>query len=350
VGRYVSAAFLTVWLAGWALGETFALGFLIMLIRSVLASAAGVSLPVPGGDWIAGGAATAVFLFLVVWLTLWTFGGIAAATELFRNLAGEDLISVQPASLELIRRAGPFRRVRIFERPVIHRVRLRPHDKAVVIDTTTGTQVITTFGTDEERRDVTDWLKRQLSLPDDPSRVDTAAPPRGWTLTIEGGIARLSGIDPRARRIGAAIVWLLAGFAALAWFGSMRSGVEGTFPVVLTLLLMLCATWITWSRREWLVQSGQLTAHRRFATWQWERAFTSAQLEIDSHRDSDGDDRYELRVIDEQGRRTISSEINDDANVTDLGRWLSARTGFPLKLPHGMQPRRTSPVTDDELK
>jgi hypothetical protein len=234
----------------------------------------------------------------------------------------------------LIRRAGPFRRVRVFDRPLIRRVRLRQHDKAVVIDTPSGTQSITNFGTHEERLTVVDWLKRQLSLPE-ASTVDTSVPPRGWTLTREDGIARLTRTDPRTRRIAAGIVWLLAAFAALAWFGSTRNGGGSAVAVLLMLLLALWATWITWSRREWLVQHGQLTSHRRVASWQWERAFRTARLEVHHSTDSDGDSRYALKVIDEQGRRTIASEINDDAEVTNLARWLAARTGFRLTLPHG---------------
>ena len=44
-----------------------------------------------------------------------------------------------------------------------------------------------------------------------------------------------------------------------------------------------------------------------------------------------------LNVIDSQGKRTIASEINDEADTVDLGRWLSARTGFPLTVPRQLQ-------------
>ena len=48
-------------------------------------------------------------------------------------------------------------------------------------------------------------------------------------------------------------------------------------------------------------------------------------------------DRYTLNVIDSQDKRTIASEINDEADTVDLGRWLSARTGFPLSLSRQLQ-------------
>jgi hypothetical protein len=46
----------------------------------------------------------------------------------------------------------------------------------------------------------------------------------------------------------------------------------------------------------------------------------------DSHRRADAS----------QGKRTIASEINE-ADTVDLGRWLSARTGFPLTVPRQLQ-------------
>ena len=53
--------------------------------------------------------------------------------------------------------------------------------------------------------------------------------------------------------------------------------------------------------------------------------------------DSDNDDHYELKVIDEQGKRTIASEVNDEAGVVDLARDGSRREPGPLTLPRGMR-------------
>lgn len=341
-----------VWLAGWAVGEAAALVFLIMLIRSAIGSAAGLPWPIPGGDWIAGGAAGFVLLFLLLWLALWTFGGLAAIRELLRNVAGEDRISVEPDGVALLHRAGPLGRVRTFDRSLIRRVRIRRHDKAVVMDTASGSELITKYGTADERQTLTEWLRRQLSLPDDGARVDAAGAPPGWTMTVESGTTRLSRSDRQARRTGALIAWALAGLMGLIWYGSTDAGraFGSIVALTLTLLLALGAAWVTWSRREWLVQHGQLTSHRRFADWEWNRTFTSARLEVVESTDSDNDDLYELKAIDGQGSRTIASEVNDEADIVDLARWLSARTGFHLTLPHGMRPRLAMPVTEDELK
>jgi hypothetical protein len=334
IARYFAAVFLSVWLAGWLLGEVFAAGFLILLVRSVVGSVAGGSWPIPGGEWIAGGAAGFVFLFLLIWLALWTVGGVAAITELLRSLAGEDLLLVQSPGLELARRAGPFRRVRTFERARIRRVRLRHHDKAVVMDTPSGTELVTKFGTADDRRAVVEWLRSRLSLPEHETRVDPTAAPPGWTIITEGGTAHLTRTDPRTRRIGSLIMWAIVAFMGLIWYGASATLSAGSaIAAALTLLVTFGAAWVTWSRREWRVRHGDLTAHTTFLMWQRERSFRSARLVVAISTDSDNDDHYRLHVIDEQGKRQIASEMNDEVDIVDLGRWLSARTGFPLTLP-----------------
>ena len=336
IARYLVAAFLLVWLTGWALGETVALVFLVMLIRSVLGSAVGMSWPVPGGDWIAGGAAGFVFLFLLVWLVLWTFGGFFAIKELLRMLAGEDRISVESSGVELLQRAGPFHRLRRFDRSGIRRVRLRAHDKAVMIDTASGSEVVTKYGTADEREAMHDWLRSRLSLPDVAAGIDPMAAPPGWALSVDGGTTRLSNVNANARRIAALIAWAIVTFLGLIWFGSPLSA-GSVILLVVTLLIALGAAWLTWSRREWRLRHGELTAHRTFMTWEKERSFRNARLEVAVYTDSDNDHHYTLNVIDAEGKRKIASDMHDDAGIVDLGRWLSARTGFPLTLPRQLQ-------------
>ena len=79
-----------------------------------------------------GGVVFAVF-FLIVWLTFWTIGGLAALTHMLRSLAGEDVIALAGSGVDLMRRAGPFRKRYAFERADIRRVRIRPKDSAVVM-------------------------------------------------------------------------------------------------------------------------------------------------------------------------------------------------------------------------
>ena len=337
IGRYFGAAFLLIWLGGWALGEIVALGFLILLVRSVVGSVIATPWPIPGGEWIAGGVTGFVFLFLLIWLLLWTVGGVAAIHELLRSLAGEDRISVEMGAVEFQRRAGPFRRTRTLERPLIRRIRIRAHDKAVVIDTASRTELITRYGTVEERLRLAEWLRSRLSLPQTNAAVDPSAAPPGWMMTVEGGTAHLTRTDPQTRRTASLIMWAIVVFMGLIWYGASGTGFAGTvIAALLTLLVTGGAAWVTWSRRDWRVRHGELAAHTRFLLWEWDRSFKSARLEVVTWADSDNDTHYTLNVIDAHGTRQIATEMNDEFETVDLGRWLAARTGFPLTLPRGL--------------
>ncbi|MDH4066762.1 MAG: hypothetical protein OEW19_20365, partial [Acidobacteriota bacterium] len=332
-GRYAEAGFLVVWLAAWLLGEIVALVFLATLLRSVLGAAFGMPWPIPGGEWIADGSAAFVLIFILGWLAVWTVGGIAAIDEFLRSVSGEDTVSMTPAGVELVRRAGPFRRTRRFERPGIRRVRLRASDKAVVLDAVCGTEVLTPFGSLEERHHLVDWLRRQLSLPEDGAPVDAASAPPGWTMTVEGGVTRVTDSNSGARRAGALVAWIVVALLVLVAYGSLRSGPVSGASVALGLSVpfALLAVWLSGSHREWLVQQGRLTRCRRFAGWTRERAFQNARLTISHRTDSDNDSHCELKVIDEQGSARIARAMNADTEVVDVGRWLAARTGFSLE-------------------
>jgi hypothetical protein len=142
-------------------------------------------------------------------------------------------------------------------------------------------------------------------------------------------------MDPRTHRTVMIVSWAIAGFTGLIWLGSIDASPESGSALALAfaLLLSLVAAWVTWSRREWLVRHGELTWRNRFVTWESERSFRSARLEVVVSTDSDNDHHYALNVADANGKKKISSEMNDDADVVDLGRWLSERTGFALTLP-----------------
>lgn len=279
IARYFSAAFLLVWLAGWTVGEAGAL----FALGAILSGMAGL-FPDRIPEWIAHPASSVAVLlmtlFLIVWLTFWTIGGIATWTHLIRSLWGEDTIALTPEGIELVRRGGPFRRRRVFDRAFIRRIRVRPHDKAVVIEAP-GTHVLTTLGTPVERQEAADWLIRSLSLP------DAATPPEKWKVSEDADCTRL---------------------------------MKGTL-----------------FRREWVVRRGELTFRANNLFWKSERAFMNARLEVTHTTDSDNDSWYRLIVFDGESRKTLHSQMNDAAEAVDLGHWLSARTGFPLSLPAGLR-------------
>jgi hypothetical protein len=343
IGHYFNAAILSAWLVGWIMGEVFAITMLGVLFSSI-ARAFPEHLPAWSADLVTTGGAAFALLFLLFWLTLWTVGGIAALTQVMRSLAGEDVIGVTASGFELVRRAGPFRRRYAFDRSAIRRLRMRPHDKAVVADTAKGTRVITTFGLPAEREAVADWLSRHLGLSDaDP---EAGTPPATWEVQTEGEVAYVRKVRRGARFTRSLISWLLTAGVASAWYASLdaETSARNIPALVLTLLLAAGAAMSTWGRRELTVRHGELMFRRSFAMWTTERAFRSARLELTHETDSDNDSHYKLIVTDAAGSQTVHSQAHDSGEVVDLARWLAGRTGFRLtsaeKL-HLLRGRRT---------
>jgi hypothetical protein len=67
-----------------------------------------------------------------------------------------------------------------------------------------------------------------------------------------------------------------------------------------------------------------------------------ARIEVAVSTDSDNDQHYTLQVVGADGKRKITSAIHDETDVVEIAQWLSARTGFPLHLPHQLQPPAAS--------
>lgn len=286
--RYFDAAFLGLWLVGWAIGEVVAVGVIVAIILVPILRWREVDLPPFFESWTSAGVPIAIFLFLLVWVTFWTIGGYAALTHFLRSVAGKDRLRLLPAALELIRGAGPFRRTRVIDRADIRRVRVRHHDHALVADTTFGTLLLTELGTIAERETICRWLRGGLQLPPDGSMGPYAgqAPP-GWTMQpTEDGSVRLH------RK----------------------------------------SAWLPWLRSEWLVGRGLVTHRRRLGPWLLVHAYDHAQFAVEHTTDSDGDDLYRLILRSARGERTIQSAINDDGELVDFARWLAEHTGFELQL------------------
>jgi hypothetical protein len=326
-GRHVVAAFLGLWLCGWLLGEVLVATALV----TVLSSMAGLPfdwLPNWGRNLRESSGAMVAIPFMLLWLTLWTVGGLAALTAFVRSIAGEDAIALTPLGFELVRRAGPFRRRHAFERAAIRRIRIRPHDRALVVDSETGTREVSTFGSPEEREQTAAWLNHQLQLPDNDS---AAGVPSTWDVRIEGDVAQVRKVKPSARLIRSVIAWIVTGTMAAAWVNSSnQDGTSGPILLGMAVAVGLGAVFSTWGRRDWIVRPGEMIFRRRLATWGDEQTFRNARLEVTRKTDSDNDSHYSLVVADGEAQRTVHTQMNDSREVDDLGHWLAARTGFPF--------------------
>jgi hypothetical protein len=333
-GRYVVAAFLAVWLAGWLVGEVFALGALVAIVASLI-GAFPESLPssIVGADIVKTSGVTFVILFLLVWLTFWTFGGVAALTHAMRSIAGEDLIALTPSGFEVVRRAGPFRRRLRFDREGIRRIRTRAHDGALMIDAASGTRVLTSYGSRAERGELAAWLNGHLHLPAAGAADAPGMIPRTWEVRTEADVTYIRKSRRRDRVIRAIIASILTGAIAIAWRASLDAATGFNLPAfVLTLLVAAGALLTTWSRREWIVRRGEATLRWSVAVWTWERTFQHAHLYVTHSVDGDSDSHYELVITDARGSRTVHSQANDSGEVVDVAHWLADRTGFQLSI------------------
>ena len=134
-GRFFGAAFLCVWLAGWALFEGVVLWFLGKGAWSLLTGA-----PVgPGDKPIPFGILIIAGLFVLVWLLFWTLGGVAAGRELLRLLFARDIVMAGDDGLEIKRSYGLFRSVKRWPRKEIRRFYRTSARGPLCVETTKGT-------------------------------------------------------------------------------------------------------------------------------------------------------------------------------------------------------------------
>jgi hypothetical protein len=334
-GRYFEAAFLAVWLTMWTVGELFGLGLLAAMLASLVALAADLTVPFAERMPRSGAAAATFLLFVLLWVTMWTVGGVSALTQLLRSLMGEDRVRVANDQIAIERRIGPFGRTRLVPITAMRRLRLRGHDHALVADTATGTIILTKFGTPAERTALRDWLQSQLALPDEAhaKRLEGETPPADWEVETNGSDTRLAHPSRRNRRIRAIIMWSITSVVLLGWIASLRLGASSTDFLIcfaLSALLVTFSAWLTWGRTEWILRRGRLIKRRAFASWRRERTFDDGVLEVEHEVDSDGDSRFTLVVHTTSDKRTISTTLYDPADLFCLGEWIAARTGFPL--------------------
>lgn len=86
--------FLPVWLIAWAFGERFGYGELSKLLAK--------------HEW------SFEIIFMAVWMTFWTWGGIMATFAVLFTVFGDEFVEVSPVELRLRKKLAAFDRVRRF--------------------------------------------------------------------------------------------------------------------------------------------------------------------------------------------------------------------------------------------
>ena len=348
-GRWFSAAFLSFWLCGWAVGESLVLW---LLIKGGIALLTGTP-PDPGREPLEFGPSLAVGGFLLFWLALWTLGGVLAMRELLLLLWAVDRLAVRAGELEVVRWRGPFRSRREYPRDAIRRIALMPKHDRLVVETDRGTVELSTLGTRDQREQAMLTLRSELGL-SDAGAPDEATLPEGWEaiITPEGEralVPKLALRRTQARLAGVAtaalgLVTVMVGYAAVREW-------EFIALAALTLAATIAAgwgcVWLARGRNEWRIGSGRLVLRRRFGA-QVRDLFEARRLELTVSSDSDGDEWFDLEAVGDPSaspepatalrqvgrptnRRSIARVMTDPTVPRRLGAWLARAADLPLE-------------------
>ncbi len=348
VTRFISAAFLLFWLCGWAVGEGIVLW---VLAKGILALMNGA--PFEEGHAPLGfGPAMAIGAFLILWLSLWTLGGLAALGEVLRLLWSEDRLIVNAGGITIVRSRGPFRRTRDLPRDVIRRISLVPRNDALAAETPRGRVELSRLGTHAEREEAAAALRSELCLKDVAPEVEATSLPKGWAEVITPEGERVVAVDATTQRVQARAAALLAVGVAAVDFAILRQALEraivipfAVFGLLGALGLVWVAVWLARGRMEWKIGSGSLTLRRRFGS-SVRDLFEARRLELVVTRDSDGDEWFALEALREgateppepvvwvrrisKDRRRVTAAINEPTVPRLLGAWLSRSAGVPI--------------------
>jgi hypothetical protein len=346
-----TAAFLSVWLCGWAVGEVIVLTVLVRGARALLVAAQETPAPPQGG-------ALAMGVFLLVWLTFWTIGGLSALREVLRCIAAEDRLELGSGDLLLLRRMGPFQRQRRLPRSAIRNLRIAEHSGrggALVADLDDRTLSLSDLGTVEERREAARQLQEALGPTAAAGQSLEPRLPLGWVCLSPSSLGPpLLVPEPGLRRrqalvMAAVTLVLLLVFAQLLQTALAR---PSFWPLTLMVAVPTAAAvwgtlWLALGRMEWRLESRRMVLQRRFGGEVRER-FEARALALTRSIDSDGDHWYDLMATDlhpagglargttAAGGRKIPTRlsllrrIHDPAEPLQLGRWLAHRCTIPF--------------------
>jgi len=344
ISRFFGAAFLAVWLAGWAVGEAFALWLLSAGARSILTGHP----PEAGREPLRLEVALPVGLFILFWLALWTLGGVMAGRELLRLLFGRDCIRVGDDTLEVEHSYGLFRSRERLPQVELRRFYRRPGSAALCVETAHGTTELTRLGTAGERAELQHVLNVELHLPAQPP--PEGALPEAWseTLSLERDAVLVK--NPATRCKQAMALWIVCALlGALTLYiisaAQQQQRVDLWVPAVVlaafSAAAALGAGWLSFGRDEWKLAKGRLILQRRFGSNRTTK-FEAVALELFEDNSGEGGPSYELTAIEAntppqpsyyrtgKHRRVIYSQTDDPTGPRKLGLWLSQRCQLPF--------------------
>jgi len=342
-GRFSGAAFLALWLCLWVVGEGFVLLILGYGLWSLLTGCPAFSTgePLRTAPALVGG------LFLLVWLSFWTLGGVMAFREILRLLWAEDRLVIERDALQRLRRRGPFKSIRLVARRDIRHIFVQNTTKTLMLQVGANLVELTDLGTPEQRTTAMQQLRFALGLPDEKTAPEEAALPDDWQISTGPLGERLLVPNPRNRRKQAIALSIFTGVISLGVILLARNAVNDPNMWPITLMLGALAAWLVkqtlWllrGRKEWRIESGRLVCQRRFADKVTE-LYQARALELTESRDSDGDRWYHLHAIDLAPsphavnakipeKDQIAQALRDATDPRCVGQWIARHTTIPL--------------------
>ena len=341
IGRFFEAAFFTVWLTFWAVGEALVLGILIVGAWSLLTGQP----PGRGREPLRLESVLPMGLFLLVWVSFWTLGGVMAGRELLRKLFGRDRIIVRRDGIEIEQSYGLFRCRRILRRDEIRRFYQNPTTKALYVETARGMIEATRMGSVAERAELAEALNAQFKTAS-PPKVEGALPD-GWCEILSPEHDSLLVKDPATRQKQARASWIFcAAMALVALLVISKTSQQPELWGIAALLIVGAAlaacggAWLSFGRNEWKLEKGRLVLQRRFGRNLTTR-FEAVSIELVEDNSGEGTS-YKLCGVGAnavtgpcwhsvgKNRRIIHSQSEDATEPRKLGQWLSQRCQVPF--------------------
>jgi hypothetical protein len=337
--RFLPAAFLAFWLCGWAAGMAFAGAILMSLLHAWGLAPAFAHMPSFGTHGASAGFSVFIAVFLGVWTTFWTVGGLGAMSHLLGLLIGVESVRWDATRIERERRAGPFRERWSVAREDFVALSDGGRRMGAILDTRTRRRPFAELATPAERDELLRVL-REATRGWVPAKSDLSQSPiPGWELTrgVTGSELMRTAPGPK-RRLGL----LLAIGALTCVFGVVWVSQQGVVaepsshagPVAMILFAALFATgaWALFTGEEQIEpQRGMLIWRRRMFGRESEQRVEPLMLAIENHRDSDGDEFYELVATGGATRRVLHRTMGDPSRARQMGEWLEARTGVTVR-------------------
>jgi hypothetical protein len=292
------------------------------------------------------GIAIAAGVFLLFWLTLWTFAGIAAGRELLRSLFGCDRFLVNNDGLEVEQSFGLFRSVKRFSREEIRRFYRTTPFAPLCVETTSGTTtVLTRLGAAVERAELEEALNAEFHIEAQPAPV--GALPKGWCEAVSLERDSVLVKDPAIRSKQAWTTWIIcAGLSLIPLYlliaDRSRPDLLGAiiFSIAITGAVGWGAIWLSFGRKEWRLEKGRLVLQRRFGQKRTEQ-FEAVSLEVVEDSSGEGGTSYLLMAVAAGAplrthshsagrRRTLYSKSDDPTEPRNFAAWLSQRCQVPF--------------------